>query len=297
MTHALRTPDTCFEGLPGYPFKANYVENLPGFEGLRGHYLDEGDPDANEVFLCLHGEPTWSYLYRKMIPVFADGGARVIAPDFLGFGKSDKPTDEDTYTFRFHRDYLLALIAHLDLKNITLVCQDWGGLIGLTLPVALPDRFSRLLIMNTALVTAPVNHPAFDAWKAFIASQENFDIAAFMSKHEPVITDDEAAAYAAPFPTREHKAGVYKFPQLVGTDEYGIEVSREAAQFWSTQWSGDTFMAVGMKDPMLGPPAMAQMRKLIRGCPAPLEVADAGHFVQEHGEDIARKALEAFRAG
>ncbi len=294
MINKLRTPDSNFKDLPDYSFEPNYVENLKGFDGLRGHYLDEGDPDSEEVFLCLHGEPTWSYLYRKMIPVFTSHGARAVAPDLIGFGKSDKPTDESVFTFRFHRDYLLALIEHLDLRNITLVCQDWGGLLGLTLPMESPSRFKRLLIMNTALMMGPVDSPAFDAWKADVTSPEDLDLAGFMRKYEPVISEQEAAAYAAPFPSREYKAGVYKFPKLVGTDEYGIQISRKAAEFWSAEWSGDTFMAVGMKDEMLGPPVMAHMQQMIKGCPPPLEIDDAGHFVQEHGTLIAKQAVAAF---
>ncbi len=294
MINKLRTPDSNFKDLPDYSFAPNYVGNLRGFDGLRGHYLDEGDPDSEEVFLCLHGEPTWSYLYRKMIPVFTSHGARAVAPDLIGFGKSDKPTDESVFTFRFHRDYLLALIEHLDLRNITLVCQDWGGLLGLTLPMESPSRFKRLLIMNTALMMGPVDSPAFDAWKADVTSPEDLDLAGFMRKYEPVISEQEAAAYAAPFPSREYKAGVYKFPKLVGTDEYGIQISRKAAEFWSAEWSGDTFMAVGMKDEMLGPPVMAHMQQMIKGCPPPLEIDDAGHFVQEHGTLIAKQAVAAF---
>ena len=140
-THALRTPDDRFANVPDYPFEPHYLDDLPGYEGLRGHYLDEGDPDANEVFLCLHGEPSWSYLYRKMIPVFVEAGARVIAPDLLGFGRSDKPTDEAVYTFDFHRNYLMRLIERLDLQRVTLVCQDWGGVLGLTIPQDMPERF------------------------------------------------------------------------------------------------------------------------------------------------------------
>ena len=294
MINKLRTPDSNFKDLPDYSFAPNYVGNLRGFDGLRGHYLDEGDPDSEEVLLCLHGEPTWSYLYRKMIPVFVSHGARVVAPDLIGFGKSDKPTDESVFTFKFHRDYLLALIEHLDLRNVTLVCQDWGGLLGLTLPMESPSRFKRLLIMNTALMMGPADSPAFDAWKADVTSPEDLDLAAFMRKYEPVISKQEAAAYAAPFPSREYKAGVYKFPKLVGTDEYGIQVSRKAAEFWSAEWSGDTFMAVGMKDEMLGPPVMAHMQQMIKGCPPPLEIDDAGHFVQEHGTLVAKQALAAF---
>ncbi len=294
MIQKLRTPDSRFDDLPGYPFEPNYIEDLKGFDGLRGHYLDEGDPNSDEVFLCLHGEPTWSYLYRKMIPVFVDHGARVVAPDLIGFGRSDKPVDEDVYTFKFHRDYLLALVEALDLMNITLVCQDWGGLLGLTLPMAHPERFKRLLIMNTALMMGPVDSPAFDAWKADVTQPEDLDLARFMRKYEPVINEPEAEAYAAPFPSREHKAGVYKFPKLVGTDEYGIQTSRKAAEFWSANWSGETFMAVGMEDAMLGPSVMSHMQQMIKGCPPPMEISGAGHFVQEHGAEIAKAAVTAF---
>ena len=149
MTKALRTPDSRFASLSDYPFVPHYVADLPGYEGLRGHYVDEGDPGATDVFLCLHGEPSWSYIYRKMIPVFAGAGARVVAPDWLGFGKSDKPVEDAVYTFHWHRNYMLRLIEHLDLQNITLVVQDWGGVLGLTLPIDMPDRFKRLVIMNT----------------------------------------------------------------------------------------------------------------------------------------------------
>ena len=164
MIEALRTPDDRFENLVDYPFEPNYVEDLDGYEGLRGHYVDEGSKDAEEVFLCLHGEPAWSYLYRKMIPEFVLAGGRVVAPDLLGFGKSDKPIGEDTYTFEFHRNYLIQLIERLDLKNITLVCQDWGGLLGLTLPMDMQRRFKRLIIMNTGLLVEPVTAPAFIEW-------------------------------------------------------------------------------------------------------------------------------------
>src|SRR5882724_815660 len=148
----LRTPDERFANLPGYAFAPHYVDDLRGYEGLRMHYVDEGAANA-PVALCLHGQPTWSYLYRRMIPLFLAAGHRVVAPDFLGFGRSDKPTDEATYTFDFHHETLLGLIETLDLRNIVLAVQDWGGLIGLTLPMAAPRRYLSLLVMNTALGT------------------------------------------------------------------------------------------------------------------------------------------------
>jgi pimeloyl-ACP methyl ester carboxylesterase len=152
MAEILRTPDERFAHLPGFSFPPQYIVDLPGYQNLRLHYLDEGPRDADHVFLCLHGEPTWSYLYRKMISVFAGAGHRVVAVDFFGFGRSDKPSDESVYTFLFHREMLQRFIERLDLKAITLVCHDWGGILGLTLPMDMPDRFSRILIMNTMLV-------------------------------------------------------------------------------------------------------------------------------------------------
>ncbi|MEM1363093.1 MAG: haloalkane dehalogenase [Pseudomonadota bacterium] len=296
MIDALRTPDTRFENLPGFTFTPHYLDSLPGYEGLRGHYLDEGDPDAKEVFLCLHGEPSWSYLYRKMIPVFAAAGLRVIAPDWLGFGRSDKPTDDDVYSFDFHRTYMLALIRHLDLQNVTLVCQDWGGVLGLTLPMEMPERFKRLLIMNTGLMAGPVKSAAFEEWKADIISHPDVPVDAIMQKYEPVISDAEAAAYKAPFPDHRYKAGVRKFPKLIATtmDAPGVATSQRAAKFWSEDWQGESFMAIGMRDKMLGPDVMNFMRTIIKGCPEPMEVSEGGHFVQEHGAEIARRALVAF---
>lgn len=293
---ALRTPDDRFENLPDFDFAPRYVTDLPGYEGLRGHYLDEGPRDAKEIFLCLHGEPTWSYLYRKMIPIFTAAGIRVIAPDWLGFGRSDKPVDDDRYNFHFHRNYMLALIQQLDLQNVTLVCQDWGGILGLTLPMEMPERFNRLLVMNTALMAGPANSPAFDQWKADITTNPDVPLAQIMQKYEPVISDAEAAAYAAPFPDQRYKAGVRRFPKMVAmtADTDGVDTSRKAAGFWSNEWDGESFMAIGMKDEMLGPPVMNFLRTVIKGCPEPMEVPHAHHFVQEHGVSVAQQALKKF---
>lgn len=293
---ALRTPDDRFDNLKDYPFEPNYIDDLTGYKGLRGHYVEQGDKDADDVFLLLHGEPTWSYLYRKMIPVFSAAGARVIAPDMLGFGKSDKPTFEDTHTFEFHRDYLLKLIERLDLRNITLVVQDWGGLLGLTLPQAMPERFKRLLIMNTGLLMEPVTQPAFLEWKGDLLEPAVLELDSFMKKYAPSIDDAEAEAYAAPFPDTSYQAGVRKMPKMVANPEPAcIEISSAAVSFWSEQWQGESFMAIGMKDEMLGPVIMNHMQQLIRNCPTPMEVPEAGHFVQEFGAQVANAALKQFK--
>jgi haloalkane dehalogenase len=296
---ARRTPDDRFENLPGFAFPPHYVDSLPRYEGLRVHYLDEGPPDAARTFLCLHGQPSWSYLYRKMIPVFTASGARVIAPDWLGFGRSDKPVDDNVYTYNFHRNMMLALIRHLDLNNITLVVQDWGGLLGLTLPMEMPERFSRLIVMNTGLAVGNSPGPGFEAWKAFNRSQPDLDIAALMKRATPILSDAEAEAYAAPYPDASYKAGVRRFPELVmvSPEMEGVEVSKRAAAWWAKEWTGQSFMAIGMQDPVLGPPAMEALRRQIRGCPEPMQIAEGGHFVQEWGEEIARAALTAFGEG
>ena len=296
MIDALRTPDERFADLPGWSYEPRY-EVLPECGGLRMHYVDEGDPAAEEVFLCLHGQPTWSYLYRKMIPVYAAAGKRVVAVDLFGFGRSDKPVDEEVYTFDFHRRSLLAFIEALDLTTITLVIQDWGGILGLTLPMEMPERIRRLVLMNTGLITGEVPlPPAFLAWRQWSSDHPDMKIAGLMSRACPQLTPEECAAYEAPYPDVTYKGGVRRFPQLVPEhrDDDGAEVSRRARDWLRDEWSGESFMAIGMQDEILGPPAMNALRRVVRGCPEPYEIAEAGHFVQEWGEEVARRSLEAF---
>ncbi|MEM7639770.1 MAG: haloalkane dehalogenase [Pseudomonadota bacterium] len=289
----VRTPDARFENLPDYPFSPNYVDDLPGYEGLRVHYLDEGPRDSDRTFLCLHGQPSWSYLYRKMLPVFVESGARVICPDWLGFGRSDKPTEDAVYTYHFHRKLLVALIERLDLSNITLVCQDWGGLLGLTVPMDMPDRFTRLLVMNTAIAVGQSPGEGFDAWRAYNRTQPDMDVGGLMGRATPILSEAEQAAYSAPFPDITFKAGVRRFPEMVMTDldMEGVETSKRAAAWWKSDWTGESFMAVGVQDPVLGPNQMDSLRATIKGCPEPMMIEDGGHFVQEWGEPIARAAL------
>lgn len=296
VIEAKRTPDSQFSDLPDYPFVPHYVDDLPGYEGLRVHYLDEGPKDSGRVFLCLHGQPTWSFLYRKMVPVFLESDARVVCPDWLGFGRSDKPVDDDVYTFHFHRSMMIELIKRLDLQNVTLVCQDWGGLLGLTIPQDMPERFERLLVMNTAIAVGQSPGAGFDAWRAYNRSQPDMDIASLMKRGTSVLNDAEAAAYAAPFPDITYKGGVRRFPELVMTDPEmeGVQTSIAATEWWKTQWTGQSFMAVGAQDPVLGPNQMEALRANIAGCPPPMMVEDGGHFVQEWGEEIARAALKSW---
>lgn len=294
---ALRTPDERFEALAAWPYEPHYRSDLQGYDGLRMHYVDEGPADADHVFLCLHGEPSWAYLYRKMIPVFVEAGHRVIAPDFFGFGRSDKPVADDAYSFAFHRGAIMRLVEALDLRRLTLVCQDWGGLIGLTLPMDMAGRFDRLLIMNTVIATGDQRpSKGFMEWRDYVAGSPDFDVGGLMRRAIDGLSDADTAAYDAPFPDRRYKAGVRTFPALVPiTPEMdGADLGRRAGAFWSSEWEGPIFMAVGEKDPVLGPKAMKMMQRVLRGCPEPLMLPEAGHFVQEQGDVVARAALDAF---
>ncbi len=306
---ALRTPDARFANLPGWDYAPNYIDDLPGYEGLRMHYVDEGPSSGQDgdgiTFLCIHGEPSWSYLFRKMAPVFTGAGHRFVAVDMFGFGRSDKPVDDEVYTYHFHRDALLAFVERMDLKNVCLVVQDWGGLLGLTLPMEAPTRYTRLIVMNTGLPAGENAGEGFAMWRAFCKANPDLNVGKLMKQATPILSEAETAAYDAPFPDQSYKGGVRRFPELVmltgGEGEKlsdiaseGVETSLRARKFWTKDWTGDSFMAIGMQDPVLGPPAMQSLRQMINNCPEPMEVAEAGHFVQEWGAPIAKAALEKF---
>jgi tRNA(adenine34) deaminase len=297
---ALRTPDRCFADLPDYPWPPHYCSDLPALDGLRLHYLDEGPRDAAVTWLCLHGNPAWSYLYRKMIPVFLGAGHRVVAPDMPGFGKSDKPKKDEAHTFTWHRQVLLELVERLDLQRVVLVVQDWGGLLGLTLPMAAPQRYQGLLVMNTVLATGDVPlSPGFLGWREMCAKNPQFDIARLFARGNPQMGAAECAAYMAPYPDSGHRAATRAFAPMVPEfpDSDGAAVSRQARDFWRDQWTGKTLMAIGEQDPVLGLPVMQALRAQIRNCPEPMRLAQAGHFVQEHGEPVAREAVRVFGHG
>lgn len=294
---ALRTPDQRFESLHDFDYPTRYLDDAHGAHGLRIAYVDAGNADASEVVLCLHGEPTWSYLYRKMIDVFVARGCRVVAPDLVGFGRSDKPVDDEVYTFDFHRGALLGFIERLDLERVTLVVQDWGGLLGLTLPMAIPERIQRLLIMNTTLACGEgAPSPGFESWRSYMAGQHDLDVARLMRRAVVGLDEREAAAYAAPFPDARYKAGVRRFPAIVPTAPGmpGAALSRDARDWLATTWRGPVFLAVGAQDPVLGPPVMAALRDRIAPAEPIMRVEEGGHFVQEHGAPIARAACDAF---
>ena len=297
---ALRTPESRFMDLPDYPWQPNYLSHLAGVDGLRLHYLDVNTAGGPLTFLCLHGNPGWSYLYRKMIPVWAAAGHSVIAPDLIGFGKSDKPKHDAVHSFNLHRNYLLDFVERLDLKNVVLVVQDWGGLLGLTLPMVAPDRYCGLLVMNTWLATGAAALPGgFLEWRAMCKNNPAFDVGRLLQRGNSHLSASECAAYNAPYPDVGHRAALRAFPELVPQlpDSPGAAISRQAGQFWARDWKGRSLMAVGAKDPVFGLETMQGLRSEIRGCPPPIVLENAGHFVQEHGREVAEAALATFGQG
>ena len=290
----LRTPDHRFAHLPGWAYTAQTCQPL-GADGPCMAYVDEGPRNAPVTALCLHGNPSWGYLYRHMLPVFRAAGLRVVVPDLIGFGRSDKPADDTWHHFDAHRQSLLNLVEALDLQDVMLVCQDWGGIFGLTLPMAAPQRYSRLLVMNTTLATGALTD-GFKAWRDYSNSQPDMAVGKLLQRGKRDLPAAEAAGYDAPFPDASYKAALRAFPNLVpdGADAPGAATSRAAAQFWQTQWHGQSFMAVGAADPVLGLPAMQALRAQIRGCPEPMVLPQAGHFVPEWGGPIAAAALAHF---
>jgi tRNA(adenine34) deaminase len=297
---ALRTPDERFENLPDYAFAPNYFTDLPSLDGLRLHYLDEGgngEPDQ-KIALMLHGNPGWSYLYRKIIPRYVTAGYRVIAPDLIGFGRSDKPKRTAAHSFEFHRNVLLDLVAWLDLSRITLVVQDWGGLLGLTLPYAEPARYDNLVVMNTLLATGDAPLPeGFVQWREWVRSKPQFAVSGLFKRSCKHLSEAEALAYDAPFADAGMRASLEAFPQMVPRDETseGAAISREAARFWREDFSGKAVMIIGASDPVFTESMMRRFAEQIRGMQSVHVIAEAGHFVQEWHDEVSTLSLAALQ--
>jgi haloalkane dehalogenase len=297
MMKILRTPEAATEGLSGYPFAADYLNVGDAYEGpVRMHFVDQG-PRSGPVMLLLHGEPSWSYLYRKMIPPLAAAGMRCIAPDLIGFGRSDKPTEQSDYTYARHLGWLRSLLDQLELDDINLFGQDWGGLLGLRLLTEQPQRFASVCAANTFLPTGlePVSD-AFLRWREFSQSVPEFPVGGIIAGATVrPISDEVRAAYDAPFPDESYKAGARKFPLLVP-----IEPDLEEAQNNQAAWKvlaqyerrfltlfadGDPITAGAEKVLQANIPGAAnQPHKIIR---------DAGHFIQEDaGEELADELIK-----
>ncbi|MBU2647276.1 haloalkane dehalogenase [bacterium] len=293
----LRTPDARFTNLPGYPFQPHYIE-APDTEGgqLRIHYLDEGPAAANPLLL-LHGEPSWSYLYRKMVPPFTTAGQRVIVPDLVGFGRSDKPTEQSDYTYQRHVDWMQTLLDKIKLQHITLVCQDWGGLIGLRLVAHHPDRFDRVVVANTGLPTGDgAISEAFLQWRKMSIDMPVFDLKAIMpfACARP-LADDVLAAYDAPFPDETYKAGARIFPSLVPItpDDPASQANREAWRVLE-QFGKPFLTAFSDSDPVTkGGDRIFQDRVPGAKNQPHTTIQNAAHFLQEDaGEELAKVVLD-----
>jgi haloalkane dehalogenase len=288
----LTTPEDRFEGLPDYPFAPQRFS----WQGLDIHFVDEGTGTPVVLF---HGEPTWSFLYRHIIPPLVAAGFRAIAPDYPGFGKSDKPTDPDFYTYDRLHSAMLALVDELDLSAATAVVQDWGGPIGLGVAVGRPQRFHRLSILNTGLFTGHGgSNPAFDAWRGFVAANPDLPVGLIMANAAGRPWAPEVlAAYEAPFPTAEHKVGAWRLPLIVPrspTDPGAIEMSAVHAALGS--WEGPTQVMFADGDPIFHLGAGRRLAAHIPGAGELEVVAGAGHFLQEDaGPEVASRLVAFLR--
>jgi haloalkane dehalogenase len=290
---ALRTPDERFKDLPGYNFGPHYVEVPSGDGGaLRVHYIDEGPRDAQPV-LMMHGEPSWCFLYRKMVPIITAAGYRAIAPDLIGFGRSDKPTARQDYTYQRHVDWMTAFIKTIDVRNATLVGQDWGGLIGLRLVAENPDRFARVVAANTFLPTG--DRPAGEAflrWQQFSQQTPNFHAGGIVKGGcRTPLSDEVVAAYNAPFPDDTYKAGARQFPMLVPTtpDDPAAPANRKAWEVLQ-KWEKPFLCAFSDSDPVTSGADRVFQATVpgTKGQPH-TTIVGGGHFLQEDkGEELAQ---------
>lgn len=293
----VRTPDERFEGLVDFDFRPNYTELEDTDSGrLRLHYLDEGPPSSAPVLL-MHGEPTWCYLYRHMIPIFTEAGFRAVAPDLIGFGRSDKPKQRSDYTYQAHVDWMTAWLQKVDLSEITLVCQDWGGLIGLRLVADMPERFARVVVANTALPTGdhPMNE-AFLSWRDYSQAVPEFNAGRIVyGGTTSKITDAEVEAYNTPFPDASFQAGARQFPMLVPCtpDDPASEPNRAA---WEILRGLEIpFLTVFGADDKVMAGIDAVFQKLVPGAAGRNHtiLPNAGHFLQEDvGPELAQATLD-----
>ena len=291
MDELFRTPDERFGALPGYDFEPHWHDA----DGLRMHYLDEG---AGDPVVCFHGEPTWAYLYRKMLPPLTSAGLRVVVPDYAGFGRSDKPTDRRWYSYDRHVEYTAALLGALDLRDATVVVQDWGGPIGLRWAVENAERVARLVILNTGLFTGRVSK-GFMAWRDFAERNPDLPVGfVLQSGTATELADEVFAAYEAPFPTPESKAGAAQFPLLVPTsDDQPGATEMRAVMDELSRWDKPALVAFSDEDPVFPyPRAGERFTTLIPSAGEQVRIEGAAHFLQEdRGERIAELVLEFVR--
>ncbi len=298
---ALRTPERAFGDLPGYPWAPRYLSDLPTLAGLRLHYLDEGPQDAPRTWLCLHGLPTWSYLWRQMLPVFLAAGDRVVAPDLIGFGRSDKPKKEAAHGLAWHRQVLAELAGRLDLRRTVLVGHDAGATLALALAPALPGRIAGLLAIDAWLPEAggdeasSAHRPqARDEWRRRCATQPRMALGSLLAEQAPGMPAADAAAYDAPFPDAGYRAAVRAW---AGAAVDAESLLREAGDFWRSGWQGTSLLVAGTRQSAADPSAaMQRLGARLRGAPPVWPLPGCGPFVpEEQGRAVAERAVEYFR--
>ena len=299
---ALRTPDSAFENLPAYPWPTHYISDLPALAGLRMHYLDEARPMEEGgvrrlTYLCLHDDATWSYFYRKMTAPLLRSGHRVVVPDLVGFGKSDKPKKESFHTFERHRQILFELVQRLDLQNVVLVVQERSGFLGLSLPVEAAQRYVGVVVMNTAWGSS-VTPPSAEAlaWRDILRQGPHVDVAPRLARTSSEMGDEECAAYSAPFPDKGHRAALCAFTRLNSNRAINADtgLSQRMKAFWRDCWTGQTLMVAGGKECATGAAIVQDAQNSMRACVKEVVMPPAGYCVPEPGEEVAAIALDFF---
>ena len=295
MDQVLRTPDECFEGIPDFPYEPRHVE----VDGLRMAWVEDGPADG-PVVLCLHGEPTWSFLYRSMLPVFAAAGLRAVAPDLVGFGRSDKPTDPEAYSYAAHVAWVAGFVDALGLTDLTLFLQDWGGLLGLRFAAERPDDVQRLVLANTVLPEGSSPSEGFDFWRVFSQEVDPFDSGSLVQQaSHRTLSDAEVAAYNAPFPEASYQVAARRFPLLVPvtSDDPAVPANRAA---WSVleQWTKPCLTLWAPNDPVLGNQQAVFLDRIPGTSGLTHQTFEAAsHFVQEDaGPELARATVDLVAA-
>lgn len=313
---ALRTPEQRFARLPAYPWTPRAISDLPALAGLRLHYLDEGPRQAPRTWLCLHGNPSWSYLWRHMLPVWLAAGDRVIAPDLIGFGRSDKPKKDSAHRLAWHRQVLHELVQRLHLQRVILAGHGLGGVLALGLPPAAPARYQGFLGLNTALPWPASATPpaALLAWQQWCAKRPAYDLPRLLARACPGLDAGTLAAYAAPFADAGQRAATRAWPRWWTRDadtdadtgappgmDAGTDAHTDANalhHFWRSRWQGRSLLVTGAQDRLFGPHAQPALHAFIRGCPPPWVLPGVGHFTPEQaGAAVAQRALAHFSAG
>lgn len=302
----IRTPESQFQNLHNFNYDPLYIHDLPGLDSMRMAYIDIGK-NINGVALCLHGNPSWGYMYRHVIPTLVDSGFRVIIPDLIGFGRSDKPINESWHSPERHHQILKSFIEYLSLENIMLVCHDWGGILGLTLIPNMADRFTKLVITNTAIPSSRLGDKWFiNAWDKWVIDNNQTynlnlaqcflpsEISGPIGSQQELLVKEELKSYIAPYPTAEYKSAFRIFPSLLSNNKnsYLMQQGERALEFYNNHWQGDCFIAAGFRDWFFYPSTI-DLFNVIKNSKRPL-IINSGHWIFEYGEIIINQALKEF---